>query len=152
MNGVGCEEAADAPCCVPLEAAVAPALAVTSSFVACVSAVERVLQRSRNAVHLRSGAPIVGIAWSHSLARLKFLRVGCSSVETGHERCNKCEGLGNAVQCEQAFVQRHVANSGSYSRIFVKAVTGIKRAAKTSVVASAPAIWSIHSLQVFFLP
>lgn len=42
-------------------------------------------------------------------------------------------GLGGAVQCELVFVQRHVANSGSYSRMFVQAAAGTKRScAKTS--------------------
>lgn len=109
MNDDGCEGAIEAPCVVTLKGAVAPVLAVTLLFVDWASAVVSVLQRSRNAVHLRSGAPIVGIAWAHSLARHEFLLVGCSGVDTGHEHRCICGGLGDSVQCEPVFAQRHVA-------------------------------------------
>lgn len=109
MNGDDREEAVEAPCCVTLEAAVAPVLDVTLSFVAWASAVVGGLQRSRNTVHLQSGAPIVGIAWSHSLTRLEFLRVGCSSVDAGHGHRNVCRGAGRFSAVRTVFVQRHVA-------------------------------------------
>ena len=72
-------------------------LAVTLLFVAWASAVVGVLQRSRNAVHLRSGAPIVGIAWVHSLTKLEFLQAGGSTVDTGHGDRDICGGW--EVQC-----------------------------------------------------
>ena len=105
MKGVGCEDAVEAPCCVTLEAAVAPEVDVTLLFAAWASAVVGALQRSRNAVHLRSGVPIVGIAWSHSLARLEFLQADCSKDGTGHGHRHTCGGLGGSMQHEQVFVQ-----------------------------------------------
>ena len=109
MNGVGCEDGIEAPCCVTLEGAVASVLAVKLLFVAWACAFVGVLHRSRNAVHLRSGAPIVGIALGHSLTKPELLQASRLTVDTGHGHRRMCGGLGSAVQCELVFAQRHVA-------------------------------------------
>lgn len=95
-------------CFVTLKDAVAPVCEVTLSFVNSASAVVWMLQSSSNAVHLRSGAPIVGIAWSHSLTKLELVQAGRWSVNAGHERRHMCGRLGGSVQRKSVFVQRHV--------------------------------------------
>ena len=122
VNVVGCEGTADAPCCATLEAAVAPAWEVTLLFAVCENAVG-VLQRSRNAVHLRRGMPIVGIAWSHSLARLEFLRVGCWSVDTGHGHRCLCGEAGRFSKARTGVRAKTRGEQVSYSaarRIFTQ--------------------------------
>lgn len=48
------------------------------SFVGCAKV--GMLQSSRKGLHLRNSAPIVGIAWVHSLSKPRALRMGLSSV------------------------------------------------------------------------
>lgn len=76
-------DAAVAVCCVVvLWTALAPSSLRCVSFAAWAAADERMLQKSsRKSVHLRSGAPIVGIAWSHSLSKPCLLQVGLPGVE-----------------------------------------------------------------------
>lgn len=132
VNVVGCEGTADAPCCATLEAAVAPAWEVTLLFAACENTVG-VLQRSRNAVHLRRGTPIVGIAWAHSLARLEFLRVGCWSVETGHGHRCLCGEAGRFSKARTGVRARHVAEQ--CPRVSYSAASSLKAAAGTTLEA-----------------
>jgi hypothetical protein len=54
------------------------ALGRTVSFAGCANV--RLLQRSRRVVHVRNCAPIVGIAWVHSLTKRRALRMGLSGV------------------------------------------------------------------------
>lgn len=61
---------------VILEAAVAAEMAFEVSFAAWPVTYVAELQTSRRSVHVRRGAPIVGIAWSHCLLKPGSLRVG----------------------------------------------------------------------------
>lgn len=67
---------------VVLSGAVAPGSTVSVSFVAWAAADVVMLQeRSKKSVHLRSGAPIVGIARLHSSTKPCLLQVDLASVE-----------------------------------------------------------------------
>jgi hypothetical protein len=71
---------------VVLEDAVARGSTAAVSFVGWLHAGFDTLQRSRKSVHLRSDAPIAGIAWLHCLDEPWSLRNGVASVVYTHEQ------------------------------------------------------------------
>jgi hypothetical protein len=58
------------------------------------------LQRSRQSVHLRSDAPIAGIAWVHFLVEPWLLQNGLSCVRYTHERPEEIRELGRKAGAE----------------------------------------------------
>jgi hypothetical protein len=82
------EDAAAADGCnvVVLVDAVARESTTAVSFVGWVHAGVGTLQRSRQSVHLRSEAPIAGIAWSHCLVETCLLQSELPGVAFTHAR------------------------------------------------------------------
>jgi hypothetical protein len=81
---VGEDAGVDVCCVVPPESAVALDSTVAVSFAPWASADVGMLQSSRKSVHLRSGAPIVGIAWLHCLSKPVCVQVGRPGVQYDH--------------------------------------------------------------------
>lgn len=79
-EGVG----VDVCCVVAPECAVAFDSTVAVPFAASASAGVDMLHSSRKRVHLRSGAPIVGIAWLHGLSKPVRVQNDLPSVQMIH--------------------------------------------------------------------
>jgi hypothetical protein len=107
------EEAVATDACdvVALVDAVARVSTTAVSFVGWVHAGVGTLQRSRQSVHLRSEAPIAGIAWSHCLVETGLLQSELPSVAFTHGQPGADRELGRKARTGNtcSCAGRHVA-------------------------------------------
>jgi hypothetical protein len=142
-----CGGAVEARCVVALGDAVAPwsTTVVAVSFAACANADVGRVHRSRKAVHLRSGAPIVGIAWAHCSIEPEVQ--ASRSAVYGHHALRgqgECRGWFLVNRC----LGRHVAASGRYTaRALVPLVCSRTAPAKTSCPSTPRRVTALTSAQ-----
>jgi hypothetical protein len=93
------------------------ALESVVSFAGCANV--RLLQRSRRVVPVRNCAPIVGIAWVHSLTKRRAMQMRMSGVvQSDYERT-----AGKYCGCAQQLFAR-VFEFTALLNVFVQAVAG----------------------------